>query len=121
MAELAGADPDSRVHRSRRRTCSRPTPTDEFLQKTYPALYAKGDAHGREARRHDSVAGLDRRIVTSAGAGDQDMPLAGRRQAESVSARPSSRRTRSPENAQSVGSYVTFGRFRALHLGRSDA
>ena len=31
--------------------------TDAFLQKVYPALYAKGEAHRREAGRHDRADG----------------------------------------------------------------
>ena len=89
--------------------------TDRFLETTYPALYAK--AKHTVVRPGDTipVAGLVVRVVTSAGeiirtslaGAGRANPLCGNRKpVEAI-----------PEDRQSVGSYITFGRFRALHLG----
>ena len=66
----------------------------------------------------DSVpmAGLDVRIVASAGK-TRDARGAGRWSAESVCAAYTPQDPDPSENAQSVGTHVTFGRFRLVHLG----
>jgi L-ascorbate metabolism protein UlaG (beta-lactamase superfamily) len=89
---------------------------DAFLQQTYPQLY--GRARHTVVTPGDRVpmAGVEVRIVASAGAvlktalpgGGQPNPLCAGMTAPDAD--PS-------ENAQSAGSHVTFGRFRALHLG----
>ena len=117
MAELAA--------RSRSGTSSITAPTvqpqpaaDEFLQKVYPALYAKAKHTVAKPGDTIAVAGLDWRIVSVGGRRSLKHAAAGRGQAESATARPSSRRIPIPtENAQSVGSHVTFGKFRVAHLG----
>jgi hypothetical protein len=62
------------------------------------------------------VAGLDWRIVTSHG-GVLGTPLAGAGQANPSCAEFVPQAADATDNAQSVGSVVTFGRFRAAHLG----
>ncbi len=89
---------------------------DEFLAKTYPALYA--NAKHTVARPGDvvSVAGLDWRIVTSAGDTIKTpLPGAGANNPYCASHKPQP--VDATENAQSVGSIVTYGRFRVAHLG----
>lgn len=94
-----------------------PTPaTDAFLQKVYPDLYAKGRHTVVKPGDRVSVAGLDVRIVSSAGRVVQtSMPGAGSR--NPYCAAHKAQAPDPTENAQSVGSYITFGRFRVLHLG----
>ena len=90
--------------------------TDAFLQKTYPELYAKG--------RHTVVApgdsvpmtGLDVRVVASAGkAVTRAVPGGG--QANPACAAHTPQDPDPSENAHSVGTHVTFGRFRLVHMG----
>lgn len=90
---------------------------DEFLQKTYPALYAK--ARHTVVKPGDTVplAGVAVRVVTSAGQVIQT-PLLGAGRPNPYCA--SYGRPQNPdtgENAQSVGIHLTFGRFRTIHLG----
>jgi beta-lactamase superfamily II metal-dependent hydrolase len=89
---------------------------DEFLQTVYPALH--GAAKRTVARPGDAVdvAGLDWRIVTSAG-DVLKTPLAGAGSANPACAGVTPQEPDRTENAQSVGSIVTFGRFRVAHLG----
>jgi beta-lactamase superfamily II metal-dependent hydrolase len=91
-------------------------PFDEFFAKTYPALY--GVAKHTVAKPGDTVAvaGLDWRIVTAAGA-VQKKPLAGGGGANAACADFKPQAADPTENAQSVGSVVTFGKFRVVHLG----
>ena len=88
---------------------------DEFLQKTYPELYAKAE-HTR-ARPGDkiSVAGVDVLVVTSAGETIKAaLPGAGRANPYCASFKPGQNNAEDP---MSVGTYVTFGKFRTIHLG----
>src|SRR5215467_6598894 len=89
---------------------------DEFFAKAYPALY--GGAKHTVAKPGDTVgvAGLDWRIVTAAGA-VQKTPLAGGGGANASCAAFKPQDPDPTENAQSVGSIVTFGKFRVAHLG----
>jgi competence protein ComEC len=89
--------------------------TDSFLEKTYPELYAKGQHRVAKAGDHIAVAGLNAIIVTSAGQTIKDaLPGAG-------AANPYCARFKNgdanAEDPMSVGTYVTFGRFRTIHLG----
>jgi competence protein ComEC len=89
---------------------------DEFLQKIYPALY--GNARRTIAKPGDRIAlpGVDWRVVTSAGeAIKTSLPGAGR--PNPYCARFQQQAIDKTENAQSVGSVITFGKFRVLHLG----
>jgi beta-lactamase superfamily II metal-dependent hydrolase len=88
---------------------------DEFLAKTYPRLYARA-AH-TVAKPGDRIAmeGVDVRVVASAGEVIKTpLPGAGARNPLCASFKPTDN---NEEDPQSVGSHVTFGRFRAIHLG----
>jgi competence protein ComEC len=89
---------------------------DEFLQKVYPTLY--GAAKHTVAKPGDTLAvqGLDWRIVTSAG-NVLASPLQGAGRPNPYCADYKPQEVDRTENAQSVGSVVTFGRFRVAHLG----
>ncbi len=89
---------------------------DEFFAKTYPVLY--GAAKHTVVKPGDTiaVAGLDWRIVTAAGA-VQKTPLPGAGAANASCADFKPQAVDTTENAQSVGSIVTFGKFRVAHLG----
>jgi beta-lactamase superfamily II metal-dependent hydrolase len=91
-------------------------PFEEFFTKGYPALY--GAAKHTVAKPGDSVAvaGLDWRIVASAGAALKT-PLPGAGAANAACADFKPQPPDPTENAQSVGSIVTFGKFRVAHLG----
>ena len=93
--------------------------TDEFLQKTYPSLYTK--AKHTVAKPGDKIAitGLDWRVVSAAGevikTSIPAAPGAGKPNPYCAGFKPQEVDT--TENAQSVGSIITFGKFRAAHLG----
>jgi competence protein ComEC len=90
--------------------------SDEFLAKVYPSLH--GAAKRTIAKPGDVVpiAGLDWRIVASAGAVTKT-PLPGAGAANPSCAGFKPQAEDKTENAQSVGSVVTFGKFRLVHLG----
>jgi competence protein ComEC len=91
---------------------------DEFFNKTYPALYGKAKHTVAKPGDVIPVAGLDWRIVSAAGQ-VLKTPLAGggagAPNPACVGFKP--QETDTSENAQSVGSVVTFGKFRVAHLG----
>jgi hypothetical protein len=90
--------------------------TDEFLQKVYPAIYAKGTHTVAKPGDKIAVAGLDWRIVASAGEMIKTaLPGAGKPNPVCAGYKPKD--PDPSENAQSVGSVVTFGKFRVAHLG----
>lgn len=95
---------------------TQPAPqTDEFLEKTYPALYSKA-AH-RVVKPGDTIPvnGLDWRIVTSAGnVLNSPLPGAGQPNPYCANFKPGENNAEDP---QSVGSYVQYGKFRTVHLG----
>jgi beta-lactamase superfamily II metal-dependent hydrolase len=90
--------------------------TDAFLEQVYPTLYA--------AARHTVVvpgdrialAGLEVRVVSSAGR-VLSAPLTGAGTANPHCAALPFQADDPSENAQSVGTHISFGQFRALHLG----
>jgi competence protein ComEC len=88
---------------------------DEFLQSTYPALYAKGRRTIARPGDKIAVAGLNVVVVTSAGETIK-APLAGAGAANPYCAsfKPGENNAEDPI---SVGVHVTFGRFRTMHLG----
>jgi competence protein ComEC len=93
-----------------------PTPAvDEFLASTYPKII--GNAPHTVAKPGDkiAVAGLDVTVVTSAGAHIQTaMPGAGAPNPYCANFQAGQANAEDP---MSVGVYVTFGRFRTVHLG----
>jgi competence protein ComEC len=90
--------------------------SDVFLKDTYPALFAKAKRTIAKPGDQIPIAGLDWRIVTSAGEGLKT-PLPGAGQPNPYCAAHKPQDDDPTENAQSVGSVITFGRFRAAHLG----
>jgi hypothetical protein len=94
-----------------------PTPAvDMFLNNDYPALYAKAKHTVAKPGDRVSVSGLDIRIVSSAGQVIQSsLPGAGQPNAACAASKPID--PDPTENAQSVGSFISFGRFRVVHLG----
>jgi beta-lactamase superfamily II metal-dependent hydrolase len=90
--------------------------TDAFLEKTYPELYAKGRHTVVKPGDRIPMTGLDVRVLTSAGEAIKT-PVAGAGAPNPLCASFKPQDADKTENAQSVGSLVTFGRFRTLHLG----
>ena len=89
---------------------------DAFLQKTYPDLYAKGTHRVVGPGDFLVVRGLTVQIVTSAGKGTAKA-VRGGGQANPYCASYTPQDPDPTENAQSVGTHVTFGNFRTVHLG----
>jgi len=89
---------------------------DEFLQKVYPTLYASAKHTIVKPGDTLAVAGVDWRIVSAAG-NVLTGPLQGAGRANPYCADYKAQDVDRTENAQSVGSIVTFGRFRVAHLG----
>lgn len=97
---------------------------DAFLQKAYRELYSKVKHTVVKPGDRVPVAGLDVRVVTSAGeAIKAPLPGAGRPNPYCASFKPhvvnpvSGQPVGNTEDEQSVGSHITFGKFRALYLG----
>ena len=89
---------------------------DDFLQKTYPQLYAKAKHTVVKPGDKIAIAGLDWRIVESAGEHTNSAtPGAGKPNPYCAEFKPQD--ADKTENAQSVGSHITFGKFRTLHMG----
>lgn len=90
--------------------------TDQFLTETYPRLHANATHTVVTPGDRILVGGVEVRVVASAGE-VMSTSLAGAGQPNPSCASFTPQAEDTSENAQSVGSYVTFGRFRALHLG----
>jgi competence protein ComEC len=89
--------------------------TDAFLKDTYPQLYAKAKHTVAKPGDKIAVAGLDVRVVTSAGETIKSpLPGAGKPNPYCAEFKPGQNNAEDP---QSVGTHITFGRFRAVHLG----
>jgi beta-lactamase superfamily II metal-dependent hydrolase len=90
--------------------------TDDFLQKVYPQLYAKGKHTIAKPGDKVELKGLETRVVASAGQMiTSPLPGAGSRNPYCATYKPKD--PDPTENAQSVGAHFTFGRFRTVHLG----
>ncbi len=93
-----------------------PSPVvDDFLAKVYPTLYA--NAKHTVAKVGDKIAidGIDATIVTSAGETLKTaLPGAGAPNPYCANFKPG---TNNAEDPMSVGTYITFGKFRTMHLG----
>jgi competence protein ComEC len=89
---------------------------DDFLTKVYPQLYAKSSHTVVKPGDTLPVAGLNWRIVSAAGETIKT-PIAGSPIANPACAATKPSDPDPTENAQSVGSIVTFGRFRVAHIG----
>ena len=89
---------------------------DEFLQKVYPQLYAKSKHTIAKPGDKIDLKGLDARVVASAGQMiASPLPGAGNKNPYCAAYKPKD--PDPSENAQSVGTHVTFGRFKTVHLG----
>ncbi len=91
----------------------------EFLATAYPSLYGKATHTVAKPGDQIKVAGLDWRIVSSGGQVTK-AALPGRAGAGRVNPLCRDFKPQDPdptENAQSVGSIITFGAFRVAHLG----
>lgn len=88
----------------------------EFLDKVYPTLVAQAKRTIVKPGDRIPLKGLDWRIVTSGGQVIQSpLPGAGARNPYCAASAP--KEPDPTENAQSVGSHVTFGKFRVVHPG----
>jgi competence protein ComEC len=88
---------------------------DTFIQKVYPQLYAK--AKHTVAKPGDRIAmgAVDVRVVTSAGEVIRTaLPGGGRPNPYCAGFQPAQNNAEDP---QSVGIYVSYGKFRTTHLG----
>ena len=90
--------------------------TDEFLKTTYPALYAKGTHTVAKAGDVIPLAGVNVRVIASAGQVIR-APLSGAGKPNPSCNIPRRQTQPIPEDTQSVTTHFTFGRFRALHPG----
>ena len=89
--------------------------TDEFLQKVYPQLYAKGQHRVAKPGDKIPIAGLNVTIVSSAGETIKTpLPGGGTPNPSCANFKPGEGNAEDP---MSVGTFVSFGRFRTVHLG----
>ena len=89
---------------------------DTFLTTVYPKLYAKGAHVVVKPGDRLKLGEADVRIVSAAGnVLEQALPGAGAK--NDLCASYTAKEADPSENAQSVGSFITFGRFRVAHLG----
>jgi beta-lactamase superfamily II metal-dependent hydrolase len=90
--------------------------SDVFLKDVYPGLYGKARRTVAKPGDRIPIAGLDWRIVTSGGETIKSpLPGAGASNPHCAANQPQD--PDPTENAQSIGSVVTFGQFKAVHLG----
>jgi beta-lactamase superfamily II metal-dependent hydrolase len=88
---------------------------DEFFQKTYPQLYAKATRTVVQPGDRVAVSGLDVLVLTSAGRSiATSLPGAGGPNPYCAAFQPGQNNAEDP---LSVGILVSFGMFRAAHLG----
>jgi beta-lactamase superfamily II metal-dependent hydrolase len=90
--------------------------TDTFLQKVYPELYGKARHTVTKPGDRIAMKGLDVRVVASAGQMIAS-PLTGAGSRNPYCGAYKPKDPDPSENAQSVGTHVTFGRFKTVHLG----
>jgi competence protein ComEC len=88
---------------------------DDFLAKVYPPLYANAKHTVAKVGDKIPIDGIDATIVTSAGE-TLKTPLAGAGAPNPYCAnfKPGENNAEDP---MSVGTYITFGKFRTMHLG----
>jgi beta-lactamase superfamily II metal-dependent hydrolase len=115
MAELAKRVPIR--HFIDHGTTIEPQPAStEFLQNVYPTLFASAKHTVAKPGDKVALAGVDWRIVTSGGEVIKtSLPGGGGANALCAAFQP--KPVDPSENAQSVGSVATFGKFRVVHLG----
>ena len=89
---------------------------NDFVQNIYPPLYAKGTRTIAKPGDRIPMKGIDVRIPTAGGAAIKAaLPGGGQPNPSCAGFMPQAPDT--TENAMSVGTHVTFGRFRLLHMG----
>lgn len=97
-----------------------PNPTVEaFLQTTYPELYGKSKHMVAKPGDKIPITGLDWRLVSSAGEViTTPLPGTGQQNPYCADFKPKDKNDDGGvENTMSVGSVITFGKFRLAHLG----
>ena len=88
---------------------------DEFLANVYPQLYANAKHTVAKPGDKIALAGVDVQVVTSAGETIKTaVPGAGAPNPYCADFKPAQSNAEDP---MSVGIYVTFGKFRTIHLG----
>jgi hypothetical protein len=88
---------------------------DDFLKDVYPKLYANAKHTVAKVGDKIAVAGLDVTVVTSAGETlKTPLPGAGATNPYCANFKPGDNNAEDP---MSVGTYITFGKFRTMHLG----
>jgi len=88
---------------------------DQFLANVYPGITNGGTHRVAKAGDRIPLKGVDWQIVASAGAVPKSpLPGAGGRNPACAAFEPADNNAEDP---LSVGSYITFGRFRTVHLG----
>ncbi len=88
---------------------------DDFLKDVYPKLYANAKHTVAKVGDKIPVAGLDVTVVTSAGETLKTaLPGAGAPNPYCANFKPGDNNAEDP---MSVGTYITFGKFRTMHLG----
>jgi beta-lactamase superfamily II metal-dependent hydrolase len=88
---------------------------DTFLKDVYPQLYGKAKHTVAKPGDKIAIAGLDVRVVTSAGEVIKT-PLPGAGKPNPYCAQFKAGENNA-EDPQSVGTHITFGKFRTTHLG----
>jgi competence protein ComEC len=91
--------------------------TDEFLQKVYPALYAKGRHTVVKPGDTIPIDGLSVRVVSAAGEVIRSAVQGAGAPNPYCANFKSTQNPDTGENAASVGIHLTYGRFRTVHLG----
>ena len=90
---------------------------DDFQQKTYPQIIATANAKHTIAKAGDKIrlGGVDILVVTSAAQVlKTPLPSAGKPNPYCGEYKPGDN---NPEDPQSIGIYIAFGKFRAAHFG----
>ena len=90
-------------------------PTDAFLQNVYPKLYANAKHTVAKPGDRVELKGVDARIVAAAGQFIASPLPGGGKNPYCAASKPKD--PDPSENAQSVGTHFTFGKFRTVHLG----
>ena len=93
-----------------------PAAGNGFIEQMYPKLYANAVHTVAKPGDRIALAGVDWRIVAAAGQ-HVTAPLPGAGKPNPTCADYKAGMPDPTENAQSVGSVLTFGKFRAVHLG----
>ena len=88
---------------------------DNFLQKVYPQLYSKAKHTVVKPGDKIQISGLDVRVVAAAGNTIKtSLPGGGKPNPSCANFKPGENNAEDP---QSVGTHITFGKFRTVHLG----